>query len=201
MINIRAAWAAIVLTVIGAAGFLIMPVVLAATVARFAFTEREVGFIASLLMTGATLSALSALFWVRILDWRLAARIGLLLQGLGLIAVTLADGFAAVGAAYLCASLGGGAVYSLALTILSDHRSPDRMFGYSITAQVAFQVAGMLALSWFATVNGLNHLMWTLVALVAVGFTLTPLLPRKGAVAAAFSLLAVLRQGKAFLAL
>jgi predicted MFS family arabinose efflux permease len=201
MIRTRSASAAIVLSVIGAAGFLIMPVVLAVTVARFQLNENEVGFMASLLMTGGVLSAVSALFWVRLLDWRLAARIGLGLQGLGLAAVMFADGFTGAGVAYLCASFGGGVVYSLALTVLSDHHSPDRMFGYSVSAQVAFQVAGMLTLSWFAGPNGLDLLIGCLLSLVLLGLVLTPLLPPQGNPVAAFSLSAVLQQGRAVSAL
>ena len=178
-----------------------MPVLLAATIARFGFSDKQLGFIASLLMAGAMLSAVSAVFWVRILDWRLAARIGLVLQGLGLVSVMISDGFAPVGIAYLCASIGGGAVYSLALTILSDHESPDRMFGYSVTAQVAFQVMGMLSLSEFVSPDGLNHLLGILLALILLGLVLTPLLPAKGKTLAAFSLASVLKQGNAFLAL
>jgi len=201
MIDPRAVIAAVALSVIGAAGFLIMPVVLGAAVTEFGLSEREVGLLAALLMTGSALSAVSALFWVRVLDWRLAARMALLLQGLGLAAVTQAQGFIAAGLAFLCISLGGGAVYSLVLTVLSDHHQADRVFGYSITAQVAFQVAGLLLLSQFTAPGGFDRLMWDLLALVAIGLVMTAWLPRRGVVGAVVSITGILRQGRAALAL
>ncbi|MCX7171539.1 MAG: hypothetical protein NTY41_14990 [Proteobacteria bacterium] len=201
MIDQRATIAAIVLSVIGAATFLVMPVVLGAAVTAFDFSESEVGLVAALLMAGNALSAASALFWVRLLDWRVTSRGALLLQGLALAALTQANGFVAVGLWFLCASLGGGAVYSLALTVLSDHKHSDRVFGYAITAQVAFQLAGMLMLSHFSESGGFNRLMWGLAALVPVGLLLTGWLPQRGKVGATAAIVGILRQRKVVMAL
>jgi hypothetical protein len=202
MIDQRATIAAIILSVIGAATFLVMPVVLGSAVVTFNFSEREVGLIAALLMAGNALSAASALFWVRVVDWRMAARIALLLQGLALVALTHSSGFIGVGLWFFCASLGGGAVYSLALTVLSDHHYSDRVFGYAVTSEVAFQVAGMLLLSHFTVPDGFNQLMWGLAGLVMIGLVLTRWLPHRGAViAAASSIVGVLRQRKVIMAL
>lgn len=201
MIDKRATVAAILLSVIGAATFLVMPVVLGSAVIAFGLSERQVGLIAALLMAGNALSAVSALFWVRVLDWRVASRVALLLQGVALGAVTHGGGFAGVGLWFLCASLGGGAVYSLALTVLSDRNHPDRVFGYAIAAQVAFQVAGMLLLSHFCVPGGFNQLMWGLAGLVAIGLVLGRWLPHRGAVVATGPIAGVLRQRKAALAL
>ena len=197
----RTAPLAVFLTVTGAAGFLILPVILGGVVARFEFGEAEVGFLASAIMAGAMLAAISALFWVRSANWRTAVRIGLILQATGLIAASLSGSFAALAAAFVCASLGGGAVYSLALTILSDHPSADRLFGVSVAAQVAFQVAGMLLLPYFATETGFGTLMWVLVTLAIAGLAFSALVPERGAVPDSFVLADVFRQHRALLAL
>lgn len=201
MIDNRATVAAIALSVIGAASFLVMPVVLGSAVAAFDFSESEVGLIAALLMAGNAASAASALFWVRRFDWRLASRGALVLQGLALGAATQGGGFLAVGLWLLCASLGGGAVYSLALTVLSDHKQSDRVFGYAITVQVAFQLAGMLLLSVFAAPGGFALLMWGLAGLAAIGLSLTFWLPRRGAVVPVVAIVGILRSRKVFMAL
>ena len=201
MTTSRSALLAVLLTVVGAAGFLILPVILAAVVARFEFGEAEVGFLASAIMTGATVAAVSALFWVRNVDWRKAVRAGLVLQGIGLIAATQSGSFASLAAAFVCASLGGGAVYSLALTILSDHRAADRLFGISVAAQVTFQVAGMLMLPLFASPAGFSTLMWVLAALIAGALALSTQVPRHGNTPESFALADVLRQHRALLAL
>jgi hypothetical protein len=201
MIDQRATIAAILLSVIGAATFLVMPVVLGSAVTALDLSEREVGLIAALLMAGNALSAASALFWVRLVDWRAVSRGALLLQGLALGAVTQVDGFVAVGLWFLCASLGGGAVYSLALTVLSDHKNSDRVFGYAITAQVAFQLAGMLMLFHFSAPGGFNQLMWGLAGLAVSGSLLTGWLPRRGKVGATGNIAGTLRQRRVAMAL
>lgn len=201
MINSRTSFAIIALTVIGASHFLIMPTVLAAAVLEFNLTEQEVGFLAALLMVGAAISSLSALFWVRAVNWRLTSRIALLIQGGGFAIATQAQGFAEAGVAFLCVSLGGGAIYSLALTALSDHQHSDRLFGFSITLQVVFQVVGMLLLSQFSTVGGFDRLMWGLVSLVCFGLILSFFLPKAGRETPAFSLKGVFSQAKPLLAL
>lgn len=201
MIDQRATIAAIVLSVIGAATFLLMPVLLGAAVTAFNFSESDVGGVAALLMAGNALSAASALFWVRLLDWRRVCRTALLLQGLALIAASRGGDFLTVGSWLLCASLGGGSVYSLALTVLSDHKLSDRVFGYAITAQVAFQLMGMLMLSYFSAPDGFTELMWGLAGLVAVGLVLAGWLPRRGKVGETGAILSILRQRKVGMAL
>ena len=107
MNSFRGTAAIIALTVIGASGFLIMPVILASAVPEFNLSEQEVGFLAALLMTGAAITAVSALFWVRALNWRLAAIIALLVQGSGYALAAHVQGFTGAGAAFLLVSLGG----------------------------------------------------------------------------------------------
>ena len=63
------------------------------------------------------------------------------------------------------AALGGGAVYSLAITVLSDRRNADRGFGFSLTAQVAFQVVGLLVLPHITRMGGLTAVLGILVIL------------------------------------
>ena len=200
MDNIRAA-AVIALTMIGASGFLIMPVILASAVPEFNLSGQEVGFLAALLMTGAAITALSALFWVRALDWRIAVIVALLVQGSGFALAAQAQGFTGVGIAFLLVSLGGGAVYSLAITAISDHRQPERLFGFSITLQVAFQVVGLLLLSRYSNPGRFDELMWSLAGLACLGLVLGFFIPGSGKKTPAFSFSSLLRQRKAFSAL
>ena len=201
MNSFRGTAAIIALTVIGASGFLIMPVILASAVPEFNLSEQEVGFLAALLMTGAAITAVSALFWVRALNWRLAAIIALLVQGSGYALAAHVQGFTGAGAAFLLVSLGGGAVYSLAITAISDHRQPERLFGFSITLQVAFQVIGLLLLSRYATAGKFDELMWGLAGLAFLGLVFGFHIPESGRETPAFSFTGLLRQRKALSAL
>ena len=201
MNSFRSTAAVIALTMIGASGFLIMPVILAAAVQEFNLSDQEVGFLAALSMTGAAIIAVSALFWVRAVNWRRAALTGLLVQGCGYALATQAQGFAGAGSAFLLVSLGGGAVYSLAITTLSDQRQPERLFGFSITLQVAFQVAGMLLLSRYSTPGKFDELMWCLAGLAGTGLLFAFHVPASGKETPAFSFNALFRQRKALSAL
>lgn len=193
--------AVIALTMIGASGFLIMPVILAASVQEFNLSGQEVGFLAALSMTGAAVIAVSALFWVRAVNWRNAALTGLLVQGCGYALATQAQDFTGAGTAFLLVSLGGGAVYSLAITAISDHRQPERLFGFSITLQVAFQVVGMLLLSRYSTPGRFDELMWCLAGLAGAGLLFGFYMPGSGKETPAFSFSGLFRQRKAMSAL
>ena len=189
------------LSIVGAAAFLIMPVVLGASVTKLQLDESNVGYLASMLMVGSVVSAVSALYWARSINWRVAARTALVIQGTGLVLTTQFDEFAAVAGLFILVSLGGGATYSLALTILSDHVESERLFGYSITGQVAFQVVGLMLLEHFTSPGGFDRLMMGLGAMVGLGLVLTVWLPSRGKTVRALSAVSVFRQGRATSAL
>lgn len=197
MIDARAGVAAIYLSITGAAGFLIMPVILGAAVTEFDLSDSAVGYLASMLMAGSVVAALSALFWARTVDWRLAARVALFAQGAVLLMLSLADGFVPVMVLFMLVSLGGGAVYSLALTVLSDHSQSDRMFGFSIAGQVSFQVLGLVLLGLFTSAGGFDLLMWCLTAMVVTGIVFSLWLPAGGHTGEQFVLADVFRQRSA----
>lgn len=193
--------AAIALTVIGAAGFLILPVLLGSAVTAFSASEADVGLLGSMSMAGSVVSAVSALFWIRSVNWRIAARIALLLQLSGLVLAVQASSVSQLAMAFLLAGVGGGAVYSLALTVLSDEPQAERMFGYSVTGQVAFQVLGLLLLPYFVTTGGFTKLILALIALVFAGLFCTLGLPQKGVKETRINLSGVFSQRHATLAL
>ncbi len=63
----------------------------------------------------------------------------------------------------------GGSLYSLALVVLSDGRNPDRAFGYTIAAQAAFQVIGLLAGPFLFGFAGVNTILGILALLGVAG--------------------------------
>ena len=131
---------AILFTVVGASAFLILPILIGAAAEDFQLNESQLGFLSGASMTGSTISALMAIFWVRSVNWRLAMFIAMTVFGFGNLLAILVSEYTFLLIAIFIASIGGGTAYSLALTILSDNENPDRVFGYSIAAQVSFQV-------------------------------------------------------------
>jgi predicted MFS family arabinose efflux permease len=172
--------AAVCITFISVGSFLILPVLVGAAADDMGLTERQVGFLASAGMAGAALSSALAVFWIRRVDWR---RAGYLSVGVLLAAHASAlfvDDFSLFMLCQLLAGVGGGAAYSLALTSLSDNRHPDRCFGFSVAAQVSFQVVGLLALPLVIERFGLNGVLGVLVSLECIALVVLRWLPRAG---------------------
>jgi MFS transporter, DHA1 family, inner membrane transport protein len=172
--------AAVALSFIAMASFLIQPQFSVALVADLHFSEREVGNLAAIGAAGTVLSAIAATFWVRRVSWRLAAYIAL--AGLVLVNSVLMLSHERL-PFFAAATLGGffgGSLYSLALTVLSDGTHPDRYFGYSVATQVAFQVAGLLAGPWLQAQAGVNGLIALFLALDAAGLLAVWILPVQG---------------------
>jgi len=169
--------AAIWLTVAGAAGFLVMPVLLGAAVIDLGLDEKQVGYMGAAVLAGSAISAVFAAAVVRNVSWRWIAVTGLGLQVTGLLISTLIDGFNLVMIPITIASLGGGITYSLALTVLSDHRAAPRLFGFSVASQVSFQVLGMLSLPLFMMPGGFDDCLILLGLIAFLGLPVVPLLP------------------------
>jgi predicted MFS family arabinose efflux permease len=171
---------AILFCVVGAAAFLIMPLLIGAATEEFQLAESQQGFLAALVMSGSAISAILAIFWVRRVDWRKAMFIAALILGLGHGFAVFANDYSYLFLAVFIASLGGGTAYSLAITILSDNDNPDRVFGYCVAAQVTFQVVGLLLFPGIIKSGGLDALLMILSSLAFVSLFAIRFLPERG---------------------
>jgi MFS family permease len=177
--------AAVALSVIAVSPFLILPLFVEGVVADLHYTQSQVGFFSALVGLGSMISALAAGIWVRRVRWHATARLAL--AGL-LVASAISLRFherAPFLLAMLLAGLAGGALYSLALTVLSDGANPDRNFGFSVAGQVAFQVAGLLLGPSLLRWQGINGLLLVILAISAAGWLLVRPLPADGGASAA----------------
>jgi predicted MFS family arabinose efflux permease len=172
--------AALGLSVAGAAGFLVMPLILGAAVIDLDLDEAQVGYLAAVVLAGSTVSALCAAAIVRKASWHLIGHVGLGLQIVGFIITAFLDSFVPVLAAITVASLGGGITYSLALTALSDHQNASGLFGFSIAGQVLFQVIGMILLPVFLEPGGFGLSLLVLAGIAFIAFPVVRLLPPGG---------------------
>ena len=173
--------AAVCLSVFGSAAFLVLPQLIEAAVADLHYSDRQVGFLSSALMAGSALSAIAATFWVRRISWRRAA----MGAALGVVAMNAASLYCHDLAPFMVlqalSGFFGGSLYSLSLTVLSDSRQADRHFGYSVAAQVAFQVAGLLLGPWLIARGGMNALLLAFMSLNVVAAVLARWLPADAA--------------------
>ena len=211
-VPLKSVLAASLLTVIGAACFLGTPVILAAAVGDLVLSETQVGVLGSALLSGSAISAVMSAFLVRRYRWSLLAFMALLVEASGFLAASVVDTFPAILLPIWLASFGGGALYSLAMTVLSDHPqavrlfgcSAVRLFGFAISVQVAFQVLMLLSMPWFMVPGGLADCLYALLGLCVIGACLIHLLPAQSAGSTnldTMSVAEVLNQPKALLCL
>lgn len=175
----RAVAAGVALSVIGIATFLLMPQLVEAVISGRGYSEAEAGWMASAVMIGSTLAAATSGLWIRRLSWRTAAAValaGLLAANAIALLVRAAVPFIALQAVV---GFFGGSLYSLALTILSDGRRPDRNFAYSIGAQTIYQVFGLGAGPYLIR-HGAGAMLLLFALLAAAGLSTLGWVPARG---------------------
>ena len=187
--------------VVGAGAFLIMPLLVGAAADDFQLSESQLGYLAALAMSGSAISAVLAIFWVRRVNWRKAMFFALLLLGSGHGTAVFVNSYSLLLLAIFIASLGGGTVYSLSLTILSDNDQPDRVFGYSIAAQVSFQVIGLLLFPGLISAGGLDALLTILSLMAFLSLIAIRFLPTRGKEIQLSNILQIFSQSKVVFAL
>lgn len=176
----RGTVAAIALTVIAMAAFLVMPLYVGAAAESHAFSQQQLGFLAACVAGGSAVSSVAMMFLVRRFPWRPMGAITVLLLLVPMSASLFVEDTLTFMVLQTIAALGGGATYSLALTALADSPHPDRAFGFSIAAQVAFQVTGMLILPNILEGAGINGILCLFIGMEILGLGLVWLLPSVG---------------------
>lgn len=169
------------LNVVALAGPLVLPLFNEGLQRSLHLSAAEIGEVTSLGMVSGMLSNLLSKYWVRRFSWPSVARvllIGLILTDvlwfvcerawIPLLAVQGLMGFLS------------GSLYSLTLAVIGDGRHADRMFGIIMAAQVAFQVAGLLAGPVILAHGAIDTLIGMFLVLNAASLLLTRLLPARG---------------------
>ncbi|MGH8297202.1 MAG: MFS transporter, partial [Steroidobacteraceae bacterium] len=170
----------LVLVVIGASLFNILPLMTAGAADKLGFSGREAGWMSSVLTVASGVGCLISGGWVRSLRWPRAAAVSL---G-GMFAADFATLFVRDYAAFVAmqgiAAFFASAVFSLGMTILSDGHKSARSFGIAISAQSAYQIAALWAGPSLLRLSGLDGVLLLLAIPAAVVIALTPLLPAQG---------------------
>ncbi len=171
---------AIIISVVGPSAFFVLPLLVGALADDLHLNDRQIGFFAATDLAGAAVSCVLALFWVRRLDWRIIAAMALVTLGCANFASLSVNEFAPLLTIRFLAGMAAGALLSLAITVLSDAHHPERGFGYSVAAQVTFQVAGLLVLPHVINVWGIDGVFLLLSGLALSALLLIPRLPAHG---------------------
>lgn len=127
--------AASLLSGAGALMFGAFPVFLAAAAKQLSLSEEQVGYLPSAFYVGYTCTAISTVFWVRRVNWQLAAAFGVAITALPLFAMQGIGSYPLMLGLMVVGGAGMGILYSLATAILSDSSNPDRVFGLKLAVE------------------------------------------------------------------
>jgi predicted MFS family arabinose efflux permease len=154
----------------------IMPALVDGLIHGAGFSNREAGMIGSSNVYGAALGALTAVFFVKRVNWR-AAAYGLLV---GLICVDLLSmmltGFAQLLSARFLHGFIGGMLVGIAFSIIARTREADRTFGYLLLVQVGVGGIGLMLLPPLVPVLGTWVLFGALIMFSVATLAMVPFL-------------------------
>lgn len=170
----------LVLVVLGASMFNILPLLTAGAADKLGFSARQAGIMSSVLTVASGVSALLAGAWVRTLRWPRAAALALGGMCVASLGAMLAHGYWPFVLLQGLAAFFGSAAFSLGMTIVSDGHESARGFGVAIAAQAAYQIAALWAGPDLLRLSGLNGVLVLLAAPAGLGVVLAWWLPDKG---------------------
>ncbi len=136
-------FAAIYLSVIGAAVFIVQPGFVQGMVEFYGFDEQQAGYIASVEIWGLALTTLVLALGGQRYSWHRLLAISLALFVLGNLISTLTDDMVAFASARFVTGLGSGGLVSLTFTTIGLTRLADRNFGFLIMAVLTYGALGL----------------------------------------------------------
>ncbi len=161
--------AAVALSCIGIFGIMAAPILTNILGTGLQLDADQIGQIVSAEIGGGALASILASFWIQRANWRIVGAGAVVsvvvinvLSGLQTDATTLAA------LRFLGGLLGQGTAFAIAIGIINSSGNPDRIFGFSIAAQVALGVVMLLVLPALGEQFGLRGVLWPLAALAAV---------------------------------
>jgi len=138
--------AASLLSASGGTVFMLLPILLGSASEYLTLNEEQAGLLASSYFAGFLLVCLSAIFWMRRVNWRYVGSMGSLILAGGLMASAMTHSYHALLALMAVSGVGAGILYGLAICILSGTQNPDRNFGIKLLTEVVLAAALLLIL-------------------------------------------------------
>ncbi len=170
----------LVLVLIGASMFNILPLITAGAADKLGFSTGEVGIVSAVLTLTSGTSSLLAGLWVRSVSWPRAAALSLGAMGLCLVLAMPVERFWVFAAMQGAAGFFASAAFSLGMTIISDGHESARTFGAAMAAQAAYQIGALWAGPFLLHFSGLNGVLLLLAAPAVLALLLAPTLPARG---------------------
>lgn len=154
----------------------IMPALVDGLIEGLGYSNRQAGFVGSANVYGAALGALSAVFFVKRVPWKLVSRC--LLLGLviaDILSIFVRNPELLTGLRFLHGCVGGMLV-GVGFAVISRTEQADRTFGYLLTVQFGLGGLGLMYLPSLVPEFGTAALFMALIAFSTVTFLMLPFL-------------------------
>lgn len=172
--------AAIWIATTGAVSFLFLPLIIGSIANSLGFASTQLGYIAAADMLGMGLMSATSIFWVRKVNWRTCALLGI---GAMVIANLLSCVALSVWSMALCRllnGLGGGAMIAIGVACQSDHKKADKVFSYFIALEMLVMSIGFIVLPQLENQWPLQGLLISIAAVVLLATPVLRWLPQRG---------------------
>ena len=161
--------------------FLVMPIYVGALADDFGFTNAQIGYLISIELGSGALASLTALFWLRKLNWRHMLFVLLAVLGAAnLISIQAGGSYEELLFIRATAGFAAGAMMAIALAALGDTRNQDRNFALGIVAQLTVSGSLLLVLPLFVVRWGAASVFMVFLAACVIAMPLVRLVPAAG---------------------
>jgi MFS family permease len=147
--------------------------------------DQQIGVLASTELGGTFLATLSAVFWLRRVNWRKLMMLMLPIIILAFLGAGWCQNLTELSIVRFIGGVGHGAIYVVAVAYLCDSRNPERLVGFSISLQLLLAAAMFVLLPEADASRGLKGMMELLALIAATGFVSLIYFPSHGKFVAA----------------
>ena len=130
--------------------FLVMPMYVGALSDDYGFSNAQIGYLISIELGSAALASLTALFWLRQVNWRAALFVFLiLLAAVNVLSILVEGAYEKLLLIRAIAGFSAGAMMAIALAALGDTQNQDRNFAFGVMGQLGLSGCLLLVLPYF----------------------------------------------------
>jgi predicted MFS family arabinose efflux permease len=165
--------AMVVMTVLAAAVFVVLPLLVGAIVEGLGFTAKQAGLFAGADMLGASVSALGISFIIPHGKWRVLLALAITILAIADTLSGLTNSVLTLIFLRVAGGVGEGMLLAIASAGMAETRNPDRVFGLATAGQLAF---GSLALYFMPSLLAAYGVTGVFLSLAALTICAAPLI-------------------------
>ena len=161
--------------------FLVMPMYVGALSDNYGFTNAQIGYLISIELGSAALASLTALFWLRQVNWRTVLLVFLVvLAAMNFLSIRVGSAYETLSLIRAVAGFSAGAMMAIALAALGDTQDQDRNFAFGVTGQLGISGCLLLVLPYFIGRWGVASIFTVFLIACAIAAPLARWLPSTG---------------------